>query len=147
MRGVYMASMEDVSVTVAKTLLRVSAPSDAILRVLAAGIGNTDREADEMLGVKVLRVTTDGTGTSETPLALNEEDPAFPGTASKDLTAEPTGGDLILPDAFHIKNGWRFVWPPDQRPRVAPSGRISLKLDDAPGAATVINAWMLVRVE
>lgn len=145
--NVYMATMEDVSVSAAKQLLRVSAPSDAVLWVLAAGVSNTDREADEMLGVKVLRVSTDGTGTSETPLAYNEESPAFPGTAVKDLSADGTAGDLLLADSFHIKNGWRFFWTPDTRPRVAPSGRIALRLDDAPGAATVLNAWLLVGIE
>lgn len=128
--------------TAALSLLRVSAPSDAILICHEVKVSNEDIETSDQLAVQIHRASTDGTGTSATVTPLEVGDAAFGGSAVYDCSADPTAGVVLDRSGQNILNGWHFLWTPELRPIVSPSGRIVVHLDDDPASDTVMNVTM-----
>jgi hypothetical protein len=109
--------------------------------VTRAAITNTASETSDQVAAVIQRASTDGTGTSITPKALDGGG-AFGGTAVSNLTADTTPGDVLLTDGFNLLNGYLWVPTPDDRIIVAPSGRLVLRLNVAPASATNIAAYI-----
>ena len=140
---VYNVLMERISVSAAIDLIRLSAPSDAVLVLLRTWLSQTASETSEQLGVSVNRASTDGTGTSYTAEKHEDSDAAFGGTAVVNLSADTTKtGNPPYGDSFNILNGWIWVPMPEDRLWVPPSGRIVLRLEDAPGSALTMNGGL-----
>lgn len=136
--------MDAQAITAAADLIRVSAPSDAILLVTKAWLGQeAGDDLNEASAVQLQRSSTDGTGTAATPAPHDAGDSAFGGTAVTDLSVDTTLSTLILRENWNLAAGW--VWTPFDLSEciiVPPSGRIVLRLDVAPSASMTISAGL-----
>lgn len=141
---VYTAIMDAVSVSAAKDLIRVSAPSTAALLVTKAWLGQESvDDLNEVGAVQLMRASTDGTGTSGTANPMSDGDSAFGGTFVYNLSADTTAGTILVRENLNMAAGW--VWTPfdfSEGIIVPPSGRIVLRLDVAPSAAMTVTAGM-----
>lgn len=147
MGRMYSAVSEATGLTAAKDLIRISAPSDAILRVHEVVVTQDASETSEQLPLEIFRASTDGTGTSITPEALETGDAAFGGTAVGNLTADTTkSGTSLWRQANDVRAGWHYLPTPDDQIVVPPSGRIVVRLD--PGSSfTSVNLSTTVTFE
>lgn len=145
----YSVTMDPTSLTTADTprsLIRLSAPADAIVELLRAEIFNGDVENANQVSAILQRASTDGTGTAATPAPLEAGDPAFGGTAVVNCTVEPTlSGDPLYQTGFDLRNGMLWVPTPDERIILSPSGRIVLRLDSDAGETILIGATLTFR--
>lgn len=132
MRGVYTAEIEISSLSAAKTVVLLECPSDSVLEILACSITNMDTDTNEQLEAGLFTVTTKGSpaGTSITPEKHEASDAASAATATGDLSAEPTAYNTKAIDRQGFSNlaGYRYDPLPEERPTVAPSGLVGLKL-------------------
>jgi len=144
MGRVYVARLSSVSVSVVKTLIQVTAPSTAHLKILRAWISNDASETSQQEVAQILRKTAGGTGTSFTPIKLDPNDAVAGATVINNLTAEGTDGDILISEGFNILNGWLYVPVPEERIIVPPGGIIGLKLATLAAAFTVSAGlvWM-----
>lgn len=134
--GVYVARFEAISISTARTMVQVNAPSGKSLEILRmwASFSATTSVATE-IGVK--RVTTAGTNTSFTPILLRPGDAAAGASAGVNATAEGTIGDILWREFVNQQGNWLYLPVPEERFIVGPSGRIALYLPSAPSAVTV----------
>lgn len=143
----YSVVMEATAVAAAKDLIRLSAPSTGIVVVTKAWIGQeaTD-DLNEAMGAILQSASSDGTGTSATPVAKEAGSTAFGGSAVVDLSADTTQSDVYVREAWNLAAGW--VWTPfseDDAIVVSPSARVVLRLPTAPSASMTITAGMEFR--
>lgn len=145
----YAMTMDPTSLTTAntpRTLIRLSAPSDAIVELLRAEIFNQDVEAANQVSAIIQRCSTDGSGTAATARMLEEGSPAFGGTGVVNLTSEPTlSDDPLYQTGFDLRNGMLWVPTPDERIILSPSGRIALRIDSDAGETILIGAHLTFR--
>ncbi len=138
---VYTIPMISQAITAAVTLIQMNATSTRLLVLLGCRITNPESESSEQLGVQILKVTTAGTGTSTTPVPVEENQGAAGFTASTDHTAEGTASTVHWSDSFNLVGaGWIYTPVPEARIWVPPSGRLAIKLATAPGASINLNA-------
>ncbi|NKB59005.1 MAG: hypothetical protein GKS00_21980 [Alphaproteobacteria bacterium] len=121
----------------AQDLVRVSAPSDAVLVVHEVNVTQESTETSDTGAIQLQRASTDGTGTSYIPKLLQPSDAAFGGSAVTNLTADTTAGDVLYREGYNILPGYRKLFTPEQRPVVPPSGRFVVRSDVAITAATL----------
>lgn len=140
----YAGNMFSVSVSAQKTLVEITAASDAIVTIHEAWISQDASETSTQEVASLIRKTAAGTGTSYTvKLLAPNTDAAFGGTCRTDCTAEGTLGDEIVREGFNILNGWYYKPVPDARPIVPPSGIIGIRFAVAPAAAITVSAGLI----
>lgn len=139
---IYVAHLDNVSVSAAITLVQVNAPSTAILKIHEAWV-NFNSVVSAAIRVQLLRVTTAGTGSSFTPIQLRGRTLAAGASASNNHSAEGTAGDILRQEIANYLTGFRYLPTPEAAIVVPPSGRIALKLPTAPGAAVNITAGII----
>ncbi len=144
MGRMYTVTMDAAAVTAAKDLMRISAPSDAVVILHEVKVTQDESESSEQLPIQIHRASTDGTGTAATARPLQEGDAAFGGAAVVNLTADATAGDIVWRESQNVLNGWHWLPTPEGRPVISPSGRMVIRLDAAPGASTKFTAVALV---
>lgn len=140
MRGVYEAQISIPSLSAAKTLILIQVPSTIIVEILAARITNASVDTNEQLEAALYHVDSLGSpaGTTITPAKKEPGDQASACTLLGDLSAEPT---TYSSTAFHglegFSNlaGYRFDPLPEDRPVVAPTKALGLKLITNPATA------------
>lgn len=137
MKGVYTAKIRISALATAKTLLYITAPSTEVLEVLSASITNESNETNEQLVATLQRIGTLGTptGTALTPSKHESGDQAASATAVGNVTAsEPTytADTEIGLEGFSSLGGWYFDPIPEERPIVAPSASLGLRILNAP---------------
>lgn len=138
---VYTVSLDGVSVSAAKSLIRLSAPSSMVLVILRAWLEQQAVETSEQLEVLLQRASTNGTGSASVPEKHEVGDPVATATAVDNLTVEPTlTAKPLVRDSFNVLNGWVYVPVPEERIWIPPSGRLVLKLNNAPAAALTMTA-------
>lgn len=143
----YSALMEDTSVSAAKQLINITAPSDRSVTILRAWVASeVQDEATEMLVLQLLRTTTAGTGTAYTAKGFSPTTPSFGGSCRVNLTADGTGGDVLVRDTFNVLSGWLWIPTPEERPTFDGGDFFALKLVDAPAAATALTAGIVFAV-
>ena len=152
MGRVYTAAFTGVSVSATQDFFEVVAPSTAIVVLHEVHITQDASETSEQLPVSVIRVpstVTSGTGgSSVTPRKMQSGDPAAAATVeANNTTVATTSGTLETLDRLgdNVLNGWHWVWPPESRPVIAPSGTMVVRLGTAPGAALTMSG--LVKFE
>lgn len=147
MARTYTVTMAATSVSAAKDLIRVSAPSDAVVEILRAEITNEDLETSNQLPMGLYRASTDGTGTSFTATKHEDSDAAFGGTAVVNLSADTTKSptDPLYRSGFNIGAGALYHPVPEERLVIPPSGRFVVRLESAPAAATTVSALCTFR--
>ncbi len=142
---VYSVQLNGISVSVAKTLIRVSAPSTMTCVVLRAWVSQSESVASNQDRVILQRASTDGTGTAETPEKMEVGGPAATFTAVTNLTVEPTlMADPVIDEGFNWLNGWLYVPAPEERIWLPPSGRLVLRLPETPAVALTMEAGMVI---
>ncbi len=141
--GVYTALQPDIAITGAVTVVQVNAPATAAVDVIRAWV-TFDSVVSTAIEVALKTVSTAGTATTVTPGQHWPGSAAFSGTASRTSTAEGTLVDDDFPREFvNYLNGWLYLPVPEERLRIAPSGRVALYLPTAPGASVNISAGIV----
>lgn len=138
----FTVQTDQVAETTAQSLIRLSAPSTAVLAIVKAWVGQDNVDAlNEPLGIQIHEASTDGTGSSITARAIGGHNQTFGGTAIGSITLDPTEGNILVREAFNAAAGW--VWTPFDESDclvVAPSQRIVLHLDTAPSVSMNFSA-------
>lgn len=145
---VYSAVLDDIPIFSTQTVIRVTAPSDAVLAILRGWCGHRiDTGVETSLFTVVLqRASTDGIGgTTITPRPLQTGTPAFGGTVVvATINTEPTlSGDPLNNESWKGRNGWIYIPMPEEWIFVPPGGRIVLKLLLGNVAPTSVNAGLI----
>ena len=140
--GIYVARMDAVSVTIAKTLVGINAPAGKICEIIRAWV-DFSSTTSTVIDVRLKRHTAAGTSTAFTPLLLHPGDIAAGATAGINYTAEGTLGDILLRNTVNYLNGFLYLPVPEERLIVGPSGRFGIELPTAPGAAVTITAGII----
>lgn len=143
MGRMYSVLMDAQSISAAKDLIRISAPSDAILLIHEVIVVQDASETSEQLPFQLQRASTDGTGSSYTAKLLEASDAAFGGTAVTNLTADTTAGDILLRTSVNVLSGWHYLPTPESRIVIPPSGRFVVRLDAAPAAALTMTVTVI----
>ncbi len=142
MRGMYTANININSLVSAKTLLLLRAPSTAVLEIYSVLLSNLDSEVNEQWSVGLYRTATYGspTGTSVTPEKQETLDSSSSATILGNLTVEPTSYSTNPLDQQGINNlsGYRYDPIPEQRPIIAPSAAIGLRLFTVPSSFNAV---------
>lgn len=132
-RGTYYVHADAQTVSTAITILEVTAPSTAILRIVRAWCAcNTSTAGAARLRLLRKTGTITGTATPPTPAPLDAS--AASGATIKWLaTAEGTDGTVLYESVFRLDGGEFLYLPvPEERIIVPPSGIIALKFPAAP---------------
>jgi len=148
MRGTYTASYQLTGVAAAKTLLYLTAPSAAVVELLSAKVTNVNVTTAEQLDIGLAKITTLGTPTATTLTAKATEggSGAAGSTVKANVTAsEPTyevdGASIALyldRQGMNNLSGYFYDPLPEERPAVAPSASVGIKL-----LATPSNSYTL----
>jgi hypothetical protein len=132
MRGVYNARYQITGVTAAKTLMYLTAPSGKVVEIISASVTNLDNDTNEQFEACLNTVSSLGTptATSVTPDPTEAGDQAAGSTVKGNVTAsEPTYGNAQFGrEGASLLAGWFFDPLPEERPTVAPSATIGLRL-------------------
>lgn len=135
--GLYVARLDAVAVSTARTLVQVNAPATAALEIVRMWVSQSASTTSQQTEVQALTTSTAGTGTAFTPVPMRGA-AAAASTASNNHTAEGTAATSLLREGFNVLNGW--YWQQQEETEeiwVAPSGRIAIKFPSAPSAITV----------
>lgn len=136
MRGVYTAHIDISAINNDISLMTVRAPSTAIVEVISVAVSNLDSEVSEQLSIAFTRVTTYGspTGTTVTPEKHEAGDQAAASTVLGNLSGEPTAYASVPLDKQGVNalSGYRYDPMPEERPTIAPSAAIGVRLLTTP---------------
>lgn len=143
MGRMYSVTFEEVSVSAAQDLFEIVAPSDGIVTIHALEISQSSDAGDsesEQLNLLIHRGSTSGSGGSTpTPAPMNIGDPAFGGTVEANNTSQSTEGTILHSACFNVMAGYQYIWTPESRPVLSPSGRINVELQTAPADALTMS--------
>jgi hypothetical protein len=145
----YVASIDAVSVAAVCELFAIVAPSDAVVVLHEVVVTQDTSETSEQLPVNIFRTATDQSakGTSNTPAPLEVGDVAFGGVVRTNiLTAETFATETtpLFRQSQNVLGGWHWLWTPETRPVLSPSGKVCIKLDAAPSAALPISGYVVL---
>lgn len=132
-----------------KTAVQVAAPNNQRLRVTGISIGlSGGGAADKACRVRLLRQTTAGTGTAQTPVKLVAGAEAVQATGLKAHTVEPTAGDVLHEFSVHPNGGLAdLTFPPGIINYEVPGGgRIGVDIQNPTGNAAM-TAQVTLRYE
>lgn len=137
MRGVYTASYRISGLSAAKTLMYVTAPSTKVVEILSASLCNETNETNEQLLCTLQTVNSLGTPTATTVTPAKHEagDQAAGSTVKANVTAsEPTyvSDTEIGREGFSSLGGYYYDPMPEERPTIAPSATMGLRIINAP---------------
>lgn len=138
----FTVQTDQVAEATTQDLIRLSAPSTAVVAVVKAWMGqdNVDN-LNEPLAAQIHKATTDGTGTTITARPVGGHDGTFGGTAIGSITADATEGNILVREGWNAAAGW--VWTPfDESDCIvlAPSERLVLRLDVTPSVSMNFSA-------
>jgi hypothetical protein len=104
---------EEALTTSVETVLQLRSASTVKPRITGFGIAfDGVTAAAEPVRVRVLRQTTDGTGSAATEAAWDPDNPTANCTAFHTFSAEPTAGDVLLEKHVHPQGGsWDMQFP------------------------------------
>lgn len=139
--GVYLAALRQTSISVAKSLVQVDAPSTKSIEIIRVEVSFSSVTSTS-LEVRLKKVTTAGTKTSFTPIRLSGAASAA-ATAGNNNTAEGTLGDVFLQDYINYLSGLVYLPVPEERIQLAPSERFAVDFPSAPGAAVTVDAFIV----
>lgn len=145
----YSAAFEGVSVSVAQDFFEITAPSTMMVELHEVHITQDDNETSQQLPVRILRVTptvTGGSGgSSATPRKLEVGSPSASSTVDVNNTTVATGGTLEVLRRIgdNVLNGWHWVFLPETRIWIPPSGVVVVRLATAPGAALTMSGELI----
>ncbi len=136
-RGVYIARLDNTSVSTARTLVGINVASTCAAVVLECFI-DFSSVASTSIRVRIKKHTTAGTSTAFTPIVLSGA--AALSTAGNNYTVEGTLGDTIFDRFVNFVPGMNYLPIPEQRIDLAPSARFGIEFPTAPAAAVTLSA-------
>ena len=143
--GVYAASETSQAITGADVLIEVQVPADSQIEIFRMWVGAAEG-ADPVAEVQEIdvyqndAVATGGTGLQERILRGSDDS----STAAVTLGG-PTKGATpfsLIPDGFHLQNGWLYLPTPEERIRVSGGGgedNVGFRFPTAPDASITIS--------
>jgi hypothetical protein len=150
MPRMYSAVFEAVSVSVAQDFFELTAPATAVIAVHEIHITQDAAETSEQLPVRLIRVpatVTGGSGGSTpTPRKMMTGSPAAAAVVeANNTTVATTSGTLevLRRQGDNVLNGWHWVFTPESRLYLAPSGVLVVRLATAPGAALTMSGELI----
>lgn len=139
----YSATFEQVAVTAVQDLFELVAPADAAVIVHSLALSQSTDAGDtesEQLNILIHRGSTSGSGgTTITPRPLQVGFPAAGTVAEANNTTQSTEGNHVHSDCFNVMAGYQYVWTPETRPVVSPSGRLIVELQTAPADSLTMS--------
>lgn len=141
MGRVYSSSFNGATISAGRDLITLTTPSDTVVRLLSAFIGQSSDAGDaeaEMLTIGITRYASAGTGTANTPRPHNVGHAAAGSTVVTDAANGTTPTELLV-ETFNVQAGWLYSPVPEEMIWVAPSDVISIELHDAPGDALTMS--------
>jgi hypothetical protein len=147
MGRLYTAVMDAQAVAAVDELFFVAAPADGVVVMHEVVITQDTSETSEQMPVNIFRTATDqaAKGTANTPAPHQVGDPAFGGVVRTHiLTAETFATETtpLFRQSQNVLNGWHWLWTPETRPVLSPSGRLVVKLGVAPAASLPISGYI-----
>ncbi len=141
----YTVSASVASVTTVIDLLRISAPTDAVVvvhKVIITQETEFGDAASEQMDIQFHRGSTDGSG-GATPTArqLEAGDAAFGGTVATGNTTQSTEGNILHVEAQNVMAGFVYAPTPEERIVLSPSGRLIVELPTAPDDSIDFRVW------
>lgn len=126
----YSAVVEETALSTATDLIKIVAPSDAIVQLVSAKV-TFDASAADIASIEINRATGGGTTTGVTPEKLESSDTAFGGTVY-DLTGDTDttkSGVSLASENVDVRAG--FYWQPSPKGyiTIAPSGIVAIRSD------------------
>jgi hypothetical protein len=140
--GVYTIWDTLAAISTADTLLELTAPSTGGVELIRAWVDPRGAILDQIQEIDIFINNAAGTGTSQTPVPVNESMEAFAGTARDLITVEGTTPTVVYSSGFHFQNGWLYLPVPEERIRCAASQIMGIRFDVAPDAAMAIACGM-----
>lgn len=95
----------------------------------------------EPVVVKLLRQTTDGTGTGVTPVAVNNFSDTILSVGSYNFTAEPTASDVLEIIEVHPQSGYSIILPLGLEIVVAANTRLGIVATAPAGVNCLAGLW------
>lgn len=135
----YTARMPATSISAAKDLLRITAPTASQLQIHAVNV-STKATAAQQLAIQLQRSTNDGTGGTAAVFTRNDPGLAaytsFSGASGVyNLSADTTAGDIFDIRARDVRVGWEWTFTPELRYLIVQGGRFVVRVNDAPSPA------------
>lgn len=132
MGQVYTASFTAATVTTARDLFELTAPADAVVRILSCRLGqllDAGNAEAEMVAVEIERYTgADGTGgTTPTPQPHQVGFNAAGSVVRADVTLGATRTELLA-DVFNVQAGWLYQPIPEEMIYVSASDKIAIAI-------------------
>jgi hypothetical protein len=142
MRGVYTAWATISSLSAQKTLMLLTVPSTKVVELYSASVSNASNETNEQIRIGIYVVGTLGSpsGTALTPAKHETGDAAASVTVTSNLTVEPTSYSTTPLDEEGVSSiaGYRYSPIPEERPIIAPSAAVGIRLLTTPSAFDAI---------
>ncbi len=150
MSRVYSAVFSGVSVSVVQDLFELTAGSGVVVRLHEVHISQDSAETSEQLAVSIKRImptaTSGSGGSAVTPAKLAIGDPSATSTVERNNTTQASSNDQIVTMRRHgenVLNGWHWVFTPESRIDVPPSGMIVVSLENAPSGALTMSGELI----
>lgn len=110
-----------------KSLIELTAPANARVKVRGLTIGNTAATAAQGVEFALQRLSATGTGTAYTPEKMDPDSAAARSTAKSTMTANGTAtGNPTVEVGFDIVGTYVLWFPPGTEPLVVNSGIIAI---------------------
>lgn len=135
MQGVYKLTATVAAVTTGKTLAYIETGTKPI-EIYSARVTCQDEDTSEQIFIELNRIATLGTptATTEVPKPTEEGSAAYGGVCKVNVTAsEPTYDDItdaIAAGGANKLAGWEFLPLPEERPIVAGSDDVGIRVVD-----------------
>lgn len=150
MGRMYSAVFEGVTVSAAQDFFEITAPSTGVVAIHEIHITQDTVEVSEQLPVRILRVpatiTSGSGGSTPTPRKFASGDPAAASTVEvNNTTVATTSGTLevLRRQGDNVLNGWHWVFLPESRIYIAPSGCVVVRLVTAPASGMAMSGELI----
>lgn len=137
---------EAVAAATVETLIQVEAGTAKPVRIQRWGVSfNGVTVTDQPVRVELIRLTSAGTSSAFVPKKMDPNSEASVAQGRTSHTAEPTTGDVL--EVFYVSPAGGVLVEaysagyPDERPIVAPSGRIGIRILAV--AAVNVSAFLI----
>lgn len=142
------------SVSAALDVLRITGPTNGVLRLIEAHVTNDTDETSEMLPFSVYRASDDGTGTAANieNLESNTQDSAgaiagFSATYGLSSATTKSPSAPLSREAVNILSGFHHVPVPEARVMATAGDRIAIRLETAPTNTLSLSVYAIVEIE
>jgi len=125
-----IATTAEIALTAAtaKTVLQIVAAANHKVRVVGWGVFfDGIASAAEPVQVRLLRQTTAGTMSANTPKKIGTDAETLQTTAQDTATAEPTAGDVLDVVEIHPQSGYEKILSPGREIKLPGGGRLGIE--------------------